>query len=390
MAFCLSLVLIIAAVAQNVEASNCTWLADTTSNQAIGALDLYGDPSPSYFFVGNLSIQPGPVIGLALASLSTLPAPPVCPNITDEATVSLRFSTAGLQVPSVLYSGSLYSTYLTVDLATDTGTVDLPFTNAIAPLTMQDAQKGAASSAWNIYSAMTFNAIAGLARESFLFQNTQPISCNYGGTGTATYDPVSNSSVVSVTGCSVVPWAFCTGSMVVSENAPLPLVGPTSVIVASPAMDCVGTFSDYTSQITFVDSATIITPGFQGLEYILSSTFFGSVNFPTLTVPVYSNVQNLSIESIENGGELTLFNISGTGFKQCFGKWYAYDPSSVVIIGVDGTTTGTVNVVMPEITDTVQTILQVDGSVLVTSNLSGSPATTPYPDTEALYANCAF
>jgi hypothetical protein len=108
-------------------------------------------------------------------------------------------------------------------------------------------------------------------------------------------------------------------------------------------------------------------------------------------VPVNSNLQNLSIDVVlpaTPGGDISMNNISGAGFKGCLNRWYSYDPSSSVAFHSDGTTTGSVNIFMPTEGETVQTTVTGSG-IFVDANLSSGPTTTPYTDAAGFYDNCA-
>lgn len=385
---CLSLVLIFAALPGTADASPCTWAVDLTALQVTGPVDKWGDTASSFDFSGPLVVQrTGQTVDsivLSISSLNALASPPSCGTPSDEASASRRDSTIGVNIPSVAFNGHLFSTFVSYDRVTKLGTVDLASTNRIAPLTPSDVQRGAASATWNIYSATEFNMIAGLMRDAFLFKFTGPFLCQNGGSGEMTYNAATNSSVGSVTDCAVIPWSLCTGSLTIF---PFPPSGPSSVIVSSPSLRCSGVFSNYVTDITFTDAGTVITPDSADTRFSLSGTADGTLVFPDFTVPVRSTMNNLSMNalSVTGGGDLTLFAVSGAAFKQCFGKWYSYDQSSVVTIHNDGSTTGNVNINMPEISDIIQVVL--DGTVTVGTNVPGGPAT--YPDDETFYGNCA-
>lgn len=386
--YCLALVLTFAAGPGTADASPCTWAADLTGLQVTGPLDGIGNTFSSFDFSGPLFVQrTGQTIDsivLTISSLNALDSPPICATPSDEASASLRDSTFGVNIPSVAVGGDLFSSFVSYDQVSGLGTVDLASTNLIAPLTPSDVQRGAASATWNIYSAAEFNMIAGLMYDGFLFKYTGPYLCQNGGSGETTYNAATNSSVGSVTNCAITPWSLCTGSLTLF---PFPYAGPSSVFVSSPSLHCSGVFSNYVTDITFTDSGTVITPDSADTRFNMSGTADGTLVFPDFTVPVRSTMNNLSMNAlpVTGSGDLTLFAVSGAAFKQCFGKWYSYDQSSVVTIHNDGSTTGNVNINMPEISDIIQVFL--DGTVTVNTNVPGGLAT--YPDDETFYGNCA-
>lgn len=386
--YCLALVLTFAAGPGTADASPCTWAADLTGLRVTGPLDKWGDTFSSFDFGGQLSVQrTGQTIDsivLTISSLNALDSPPSCGTPSDEASASRRDSTIGVNIPSVAVNGHLFSSFVSYDRVTKLGTVDLASTNRIAPLTPSDVQRGAASATWNIYSAAEFNMIAGLMYDAFLFKFTGPFLCQNGGSGETTYNAATNSSVGSVTDCAVIPSSVCTGSLTLF---PFPPAGPSSAIVSSPSLRCTGVFSNYVTDITFTDSGTVVTQGSTDVFFNIGGTANGTLAFPNFTVPVRSTMNNLSMRAlpITSSGDLTLTDISGPAFKQCFGKWYSYDQSSVVTIHNDGSTTGNVNITMPEISDIIQVVL--DGTVTVGTNVPGGLAT--YPDDETFYGNCA-